>query len=239
MPVLPTLFLNLAAPQATLPAPMFLEELGNSLPRPRAILVASPFWHTERPTITGAGALAERATDLLCSAGLASAIDPIRGLDPVSRAALSWIRARAEIPVAQISIQPALGPAHHLQIGSALSVLRREGALFIGAGSLIPAPEHCAAKAAAFATWIDEALRAGRRCDLLLYPSCAPASARNDPLGNSMLALFIALGAAGKTAWAERLSADGQASAPSIGSYAFRPARDNEAASGEPASGCR
>ena len=162
--MLPSLFISHGSPMLPLteaPARAFLAGLGVSLDRPRAILVASAHWETERPTVNavarndtihdfygfppalyrlsypapGNPALAGRIGDLLGAAGLAGDIDHARGLDHGAWMPLLLAYPGADIPVVQLSVQTPLGPAHHVRLGQALAPLRAEGVLVIGSGS--------------------------------------------------------------------------------------------------------
>ncbi len=161
---LPSLFLSHGAPTLPLtdtPARAFLSRLGHDLPRPKAILVASAHWETERPAVNavawnetihdfygfpralyelrypapGAPALARDIAARLQAAGLACDVDDRRGLDHGAWVPLSLIYPAADIPVLQLSVQPHLGPEYHLHLGRALAPLRGEGVLIIGSGS--------------------------------------------------------------------------------------------------------
>lgn len=257
--MLPSLFLSHGAPTLPLteaPAKRFLEGLGRALGRPEAILVASAHWESTTPTINavatnetihdfhgfppalyrmqypapGSTALAERITDLLCAAGLASALDHGRGLDHGVWVPLSLMYPEADIPVAQISLQGHLGPAHHLQVGRALVSLRQENVLTIGSGSFThdlsrlrdqeldgPSP----ADVVAFADWMDRALVEGRTCDLLTYRHKAPFAIKNHPTEEHILPLFVALGAAGKNARVEHLHQSATYGVLRMDAYAF------------------
>lgn len=163
---LPTLFISHGSPMLALqdsPARRFLSELGKSLPRPRAILVASAHWETlkvpalsfaEHPETIhdfggfpaelfaiqypapGAPQVAARAASLLEAAGLAVDRSADRGLDHGAWVPLRLMYPEADIPVAQISILRGAAPADHEKIGAALTALRDEGVLVIGSGSL-------------------------------------------------------------------------------------------------------
>jgi 4,5-DOPA dioxygenase extradiol len=162
--MLPTLFLSHGAPTLPLmdsPATTFLRGLGATLERPRAILVASAHWETERPEVNavavndtihdfygfpralyemtypapGDAALAERVLGLLAEAGLPGTVDTRRGLDHGAWVPLLLAWPEHDIPVLQLSIQSHLGPGHHEKLGAAMAPLRAEGVLLVGSGS--------------------------------------------------------------------------------------------------------
>jgi len=162
--MLPTLFLSHGAPTLPLvdaPARDFLKHLAASLPRPKAILVASAHWETAAPQVNavttnetiydfsgfphalydlkypapGDAERADHICDLLAVAGLPSSIDRRRGLDHGAWVPLLLAYPDADIPVLQLSVQSHLGPAHHVALGAALAKLRAEEVLVIGSGS--------------------------------------------------------------------------------------------------------
>jgi 4,5-DOPA dioxygenase extradiol len=162
----------------------------------------------------GDPALAEHVSDLLAASGLPSAIDHRRGLDHGAWVPLYLAYPDADIPVLQVSIQSHLGPAHHYQLGQALAPLRDEGVLIIGSGSwthdlrrfrgqAIDAAQD--PRTAAFSAWMEAAMAEGRRCDLLTYRTKAPFAADEHPTEEHLLPLFVAMGAAGAAAKAERI----------------------------------
>ena len=134
--------------------------LAASLPRPRAVLIASAHWETVLPMLTGretletihdfsgfpeplyrerydapgAPAVARRASELLQTAGYTAAINGCRGIDHGAWVPLKWMYPERDVAVVQISIQTELGPAHHLTVGEALAPLTDEGVLVIGSG---------------------------------------------------------------------------------------------------------
>jgi 4,5-DOPA dioxygenase extradiol len=136
--------------------------LADSLPRPRAILVASAHWDTEQPLITamphpetfhdfygfpeplyrmrypapGSADLAGRAKSLLAATGLPSDAEYLRGLDHGVWSILLHMFPMADIPVVQVSLQTHLGPAHHYRLGQALAPLAAEDVLLIGSGQM-------------------------------------------------------------------------------------------------------
>ncbi len=161
----PTLFVSHGAPTLILengPTCRFLQDLGGSLPRPRAVLAVSAHWETERPTLCaarqpetihdfygfpdalyrmryeapGAPELAARAASLLEARGIPLEIDDARGLDHGAWVPL-MLMSDADIPVLQLSIQPQRGTAHHISVGRALTPLRDEGVLILASGGAV------------------------------------------------------------------------------------------------------
>ena len=257
---MPSLFLSHGAPTLPLtdtPARTFLSGFGATIARPTAILVISAHWETSVPTISavdrndtihdfggfpqalyelrypapGTPAVAARASDLLRANGIECRIDRSRGLDHGAWVPLLLMYPQADVPVLQLSVQPHLGPRHHLLMGRALAPLRQEGVLIIGSGSLThdlsefrghgpndPAP----AWVNAFADWFHSALASGRTADLLDYRRQAPFAVKNHPSEEHLLPLYAALGAAGENARAERLHASSTYGILRMDVYAFR-----------------
>jgi len=145
------------------PARRFVQELGQSLPRPKAIVVVSAHWESlgapavsfaEHPeTIhdfggfptelfqiqypaSGAPEVAERVAGLLQAAGYAVKGSPARGLDHGAWVPLRLMFPDAAIPVFQVSLMRGATPAEHEKLGKALGAVRDEGVLIIGSGSL-------------------------------------------------------------------------------------------------------
>ena len=81
------------------------------------------------------------------------------------------------------------------------------------------APE--APDVAAFSAWMDAALMEGRRCDLLTYRLKAPHAVAQHPTEEHLLPLFVAMGAAGPEARAERLHASVSYGVLRMDAYAF------------------
>jgi 4,5-DOPA dioxygenase extradiol len=162
---MPSLFLSHGSPTLPLtdtPARSFLSQFGDTLARPKAILVISAHWETPVPTVSavdrndtihdfrgfpqalyelrypapGSPAVAARVADLLRASGIDCTIDQSRGLDHGAWVPLLLMYPQADIPVLQLSLQPHLGTEHHLHMGRALAPLRQEGVLIIGSGSM-------------------------------------------------------------------------------------------------------
>ena len=220
------------------PAGAAWQALGRRLPKPKAILIASAHWETNLPMLTGSakpetvhdfynfpeplyrlrypspGApdVAKRAQALLKDAGFTAGIDGCRGLDHGAWSPLLYMYPQADIPVVQISVQPALGPRHHVALGSAVRSLSEEGVLIIGSGHMThnlrdwargqgaPAPY-----AREFQAWVFEKLRDNDIESLVDYRSRSAHGARAHPTDEHFLPLFFALGAAAGHARPERV----------------------------------
>lgn len=271
---LPSLFLSHGAPTLPLtdtPARAFLQQLGHTFERPKAILVISAHWETAVPTVNavdsnetihdfggfpralydlrypapGSPTFATRVADQLRAGGFDCNIDRRRGLDHGAWVPLLLMYPQADIPVLQLSVQPHLGPEHHLRVGRALAPLRDEGVLIIGSGSfthdLSEFRGHDPNDAApdwvnSFADWFDAALTRGQTGELIDYRRRAPFASKNHPTEEHLLPLYAALGAAGEDARAERLHANSTYSVLRMDVYAFQAANDPAKHSGRSAS---
>lgn len=231
----PTLFVSHGAPNLVLhnsAARHFLEAFGQDLERPRTILVVSAHFETEEPVASadpapgmiydfggfepelrrlvyaapGAPEVARRAVELLRGAGLGAALVEGRGYDHGTWVPLMLLFPEADIPVAQLSIQPGRDPEHHHALGMALAPLAEEGVLIVGSGAMThnlramarggrdaPAPSWVRD----FGEWMRERLEAGAIADVVAYRDRAPFAAENHPTDEHLLPLFVALGAAG------------------------------------------
>ena len=238
---LPSVFVSHGSPMHALQpgaAGEAWKALAQRLPLPRAILIASAHWETNLPMLTGnpkpetihdfynfpeplyrlrypspgAPQLAHRAQALLKAAGFTAAIDGCRGLDHGAWTPLLYAYPQHDVPVVQISIQPALGPRHHLQVGKALGGLSKEGVLIVGSGHMTHnlrdwargqgRPEPYARE---FQAWVFEKLEEKDLDALLEYRSRSPHGARAHPTDEHFLPLFVALGAAQEDAKPERI----------------------------------
>ncbi len=238
---LPSVFISHGSPMHALqpgPAGEAWQALGRRLPRPRAILIASAHWETSLPMLTGSPRpetihdfynfpeplyrlrypapgdpqLAQRAQALLKGAGFGAAIDGCRGLDHGAWSPLLYAYPEHDVPVVQISVQPALGPRHHLQLGRALRSLSEEGVLIVGSGHLTHnlrdwargagQPEPYARE---FQAWVFDKLQGEDIDSLLEYRSRSPHGARAHPTDEHFLPLFFAVGAARAQARPERI----------------------------------
>ena len=259
MDALPTFFISHGSPMHAIEpgdAADAWRALAASIPRPRAILVASAHWETGLPMLTGrerletihdfggfpdelyrirydapgAPAVANRAAALLREAGYTAAIDGCRGIDHGAWVPLRYMYPDRDVPVAQISVQPALGTAHHLRLGEVLAPLAAEAVLVIGSGHVTHnlrdffASRHdprALDYVPGFAEWLNERIAADDRGAVLDYRDRAPAGTRAHPTEEHFMPLFVAWGAAGPGARATRVLASIDKGALSMDAYRF------------------
>jgi 4,5-DOPA dioxygenase extradiol len=253
-----SIFISHGSPMHALqpgPAGEAWKALGERLPRPKAILIASAHWETQLPMLTGAdkpqtihdfynfpeplyklrypspGApeVAKRAQSLLKDAGFTAAIDGCRGLDHGAWSPLLYMYPQADIPVVQISVQPELGPQHHVALGNSVQKLADEGVLIIGSGHMThnlrdwsrgqgqPAPY-----AREFQAWVKDKLEKKDVQALVDYRSRTPHGVRAHPTDEHFLPLFFALGAAAGKAKAERVYDAIDSGVLAMDAYVFR-----------------
>ena len=155
--MMPTLFVSHGAPTLLTddcPARDFLRTVGESMPRPSAIVCVSAHWESAEPRVTGVPfpdtihdfygfpprlydmrypapgnlRLAERVAGHLADAGLTVHVDGRRGLDHGAWVPLALMYPAADIPVIQLSVQSRADPEHHLAVGAALAAVRADDA---------------------------------------------------------------------------------------------------------------
>jgi len=247
------------------------QALGVRMGRPAAVLMASAHWETELPMVAtsaqpetihdfggfpdelyrirypapGAHAVGLRALELLRHAGFGATANGCRGLDHGAWVPLRRMFPAADVPVAQIAIQPTLGADHHLRIGAALAPLTRENVLIIGSGhmthnlgewlsaargrsSMAVAESGAAPYVEQFRRWIDAALRDNDREALMRWREQAPHAVRAHPTPEHLLPLFVALGAAGERPAIEHFDAGVDSAVLAMDAYLFQ-AQDSAA----------
>ena len=136
--------------------------LGRDLPKPKAILMVSAHWETNGftavtamprpPTIHDFGGFPQALFDMQypapgspelaarvrALAGLEGVVaDEAWGLDHGTWSVLVHSYPDADIPVVQLSMDRALSPRQHYELGQRLRPLRDEGVLIAGSGDIV------------------------------------------------------------------------------------------------------
>lgn len=215
----------------------FLRGIQHTLPqKPRAILIVTAHWETAVPALTGganpgliydyygfppetytlqyaapgAPLLAKRAAELLRHAGFPCNVDAHYGWDHGVFIPLKVMYPAADIPVVAMSLHESLDPELHVDLGLALSSLREEGVLILGAGMSYHNLRDFAAQAPAshaFHDWLDQALAGNwnERREHLATWQTAPGGRASHPREEHLLPLMVASGAGsdapGRTLW--------------------------------------
>ena len=230
---MPAVFLSHGAPtlpiDPSLPSGGFVT-LSAELPRPESMLMLSAHWGTLQPVVStatqpetihdfygfpralyeieypapGAPETAQRAAALLREHGVPVG-EEAHGLDHGTWVPMLLMFPQADVPVAQLSIQPHADAAHHFAIGRALRALRDEGVMVIGSGQIThnlraadfsARPEDADPRVEEFTDWFEDRL-AARDIDALLdYRRRAPHAQLMHPTDEHLLPVFAALGAA-------------------------------------------
>lgn len=236
----------------------FMMGFAKTLPKPRAIVIASAHFGTSRPAVLGEAnpgmiydfggmpqlrklvypapgdpQIAVKVAGLWQAAGFAPAVVTGYGYDHGTWVPLMLLYPEADIPVVVISVQPELGPAHHIAIGKALASLRDENILVIGSGSLThnlhefyssELPPDAPAKpwVAEFTGWVHDKIEAGATDDLVNYRQLAPHAVDNHPTDEHLMPLFIAIGAGGNGgSKGRRIHSSTRSGVISMDTYAF------------------
>jgi 4,5-DOPA dioxygenase extradiol len=135
--------------------------LGNSIPRPTAVLAVSAHWYIPATAVTsnpaprtihdfggfprelyeveypapGDPSLASRVRDLL--APVSVELSESWGLDHGTWSVLRHVFPQADVPVVQLSVDETQPPEFHYEIGRRLAPLRDEGVFIMGSGNLV------------------------------------------------------------------------------------------------------
>ncbi len=225
---MPTLFVSHGAPP-TLDDPQWLDDLfawGQSMPKPRAIVVVSAHWENAPAALSASAAgtplfydfggfhpryytlpyATPDATDLAHRvAGVLGTGGPVhqfvnRGLDHGAFIPLMAMYPAADVPVVQVSM-PSLEPQALLALGRRLRALREEGVLVIGSGFMthsfaVMRNPRLAGHTAAFDEWAADAVTRGDVDALTDYRAKAPGADVAHPTADHYVPLLLAVGAA-------------------------------------------
>ncbi len=161
---MPVLFVGHGSPMNALEDNEFSrswEAVGLALPRPRAILCISAHWETDGTWATaspkpktlhdfwgfppdlynkqypadGSPEWAQTTRETIHSTGVG--LDVERGLDHGTWAVLCRMFPAADVPIFQLSLNRALSPRQHYDLGRELAPLRKQGLLIVGSGNMV------------------------------------------------------------------------------------------------------
>lgn len=162
---MPALFLGHGSPMNALEDNEYTRawrKLGETLPRPKAIVAVSAHWYTRVTAVTamsqprtihdfggfpqalfdtrypapGAPDVAKRVQELLSPVEV-YADHQEWGLDHGTWGVLIKVYPQADIPVVQLSVDGTKPPAYHYELGRKLAALRDEGIMIVASGNVV------------------------------------------------------------------------------------------------------
>jgi len=161
---MPVLFVGHGSPMNAIEENEFSktwENLGKSLPRPKAILCVSAHWETKGTYVTampkpqtihdfggfpkalyevqypapGSPELAQETKHILTNTVVE--LDGKWGLDHGAWSVIRRIYPEADVPVIEMSLDYSQSPQYHFELGKELAALRKKGVLIIGSGNMV------------------------------------------------------------------------------------------------------
>ena len=161
---MPVLFVGHGSPMNAIEENEFVtgwRNIGNTMPKPNAILCISAHWETrgtfvtamEKPTTihdfggfpkelfdvqypaSGSPELAMETKDTVKKTEVG--LDEKWGLDHGSWSIIRRLYPNADIPVVQLSLDYCQSPQYHYELGKELALLRNKGVLIMGSGNLV------------------------------------------------------------------------------------------------------
>ena len=189
--------------------------------------------YTLRYPATGCREAADEVVAAIEAAGLPVMEDAERGLDHGAWVPLRLMFPDAEVPVIPLSIQSRGGPELAFQLGQALAPLTARGFLVIASGNIThnlrdfqlawrnggQVPSYVRE----FTDWLAGRLGAQDIPALLDYRQRAPGAVQAHPSDEHLLPLFVAFGAGGENARAERFHAGIDDYVIAMDAYSFLP----------------
>ncbi len=164
-PRMPALFLGHGSPMNVLEDNKYTQtwqRLGQTLPRPRAILAISAHWYTRGTAVTamenprtihdfggfpqalfdirypapGSPDLAKTIQELLSPVAVTADLTEW-GFDHGSWGVVKKMYPEADIPMVQLSIDGSQPPEYHYQLGKKLAALRDQGVMIVASGNVV------------------------------------------------------------------------------------------------------